>query len=69
VRKASGFPSSSRLFGGYAARGEASTFPIVFRKAGGIPHGKRQSRNQLPRGRSRKQLLGDAKTFCETEKR
>jgi len=25
--------------------------------------------NQLPRGRSRKQLLGDAKTFCETEKR
>jgi len=63
------FRQAHHSFGGYAARGEASTFPIVFRKAGGIPHGKRQSRNQLPRGRSRKQLLGDAKTFCETEKR
>ena len=35
------------LFSGYAARGEASLFLIGERKAGGFPHGWRQSRESL----------------------
>jgi len=47
--------------------------PPLFQLSSGKPEAFRtesgKAANQLPRGRSRKQLLGDAKTFCETEKR
>jgi len=60
------FRQAHDSFGGYAARGEASTFPIVFRKAGGFPHGKRQSRKPITeRGQSQNNYLAMQKRFAK----